>query len=149
MNFYCWDNKGNQVSKAWPGTTITNTTVIDGTRFYYCTYTINAADHYLNFVFNQGSSNGQTVDIERIKQDTYFEIASQTNKYTVNDITSQFAPTQGDINGDHIVNVSDVTALINKILGTASFDDAICDIDGNGAVNVSDVTALINIILGR
>ena len=149
VNFYCWDNKGNQVSKAWPGTTITNTTVIDGTRLYYCTYTINAADHYLNFVFNQGSSNGQTVDIERIKQDTYFEIASQTNKYTVNDITSQFAPTQGDINGDHIVNVSDVTALINKILGTASFDDAICDIDGNGAVNVSDVTALINIILGR
>ena len=55
--------------------------------------------------------------------------------------------TSGDIDGNGVVNVSDVTALINKILGTASFDDAICDIDGNGVVNVSDVTALINIIL--
>ena len=58
-------------------------------------------------------------------------------------------PFTGDIDGNDVVNVSDVTALINKILGTAGFNDAICDIDGNGTVNVSDVTALINIILGN
>ena len=45
------------------------------------------------------------------------------------------------------VNVSDVTALINKILGTATYADATCDINADGVVNVSDVTALINIIL--
>ena len=55
---------------------------------------------------------------------------------------------KGDVNGDGVVNVSDVTALINKILGTASYSDSVCDIDGNGTVNVSDVTALINLILG-
>ncbi|MCQ2291027.1 MAG: dockerin type I repeat-containing protein, partial [Muribaculaceae bacterium] len=55
---------------------------------------------------------------------------------------------KGDVNGDGVVNVSDVTALINKILGTASYSNEVCDIDGNGAVNVSDVTALINLILG-
>lgn len=54
---------------------------------------------------------------------------------------------KGDINGDGVINVSDVTALINKILGTATYADAICDINGDGVVNVSDVTALINIIL--
>ncbi|MDO4510801.1 MAG: M6 family metalloprotease domain-containing protein [Bacteroidales bacterium] len=53
----------------------------------------------------------------------------------------------GDVNGDGEVNVSDVTALINKILGTAVYDDAVCDINGDGQVNVSDVTALINMIL--
>ena len=58
------------------------------------------------------------------------------------------APLVGDINGDGVVNVSDVTALINKILGTADYSDSVCDIDGNGTVNVSDVTALINLILG-
>ena len=60
------------------------------------------------------------------------------------DIYSQ-AP--GDINGDGEVNVSDVTALINKILGSSTYSDAVCDINGDGEINVSDVTALINMIL--
>ena len=55
--------------------------------------------------------------------------------------------TKGDINADGVVNVSDVTALINKILGTSTYSDATCDINADGVVNVSDVTALINIIL--
>ena len=55
--------------------------------------------------------------------------------------------TKGDINGDGVVNVSDVTALINKILTLSDYPDAVCDINGDGVVNVSDVTALINMIL--
>lgn len=54
---------------------------------------------------------------------------------------------KGDINGDGTVNVTDVTTLINGILGTAQVDTSVGDVDGNGMVNVSDVTALINIIL--
>lgn len=53
---------------------------------------------------------------------------------------------KGDIDGNGTINVSDVTALINKLLGTASYSDTVCDIDGNGIVNVSDVTALIGTI---
>ena len=45
--------------------------------------------------------------------------------------------------------MSDVTALINKILGTANFSDNVCDIDENDKVDVRDVTALINMILGN
>ena len=55
---------------------------------------------------------------------------------------------RGDVNGDGRVNVSDVTALINMILGVIPKDEARADINGDGKVNVSDVTALINIILG-
>ncbi|MDO4511351.1 MAG: phosphodiester glycosidase family protein [Bacteroidales bacterium] len=54
---------------------------------------------------------------------------------------------KGDVNGDGVVNVSDVTALINKILGLSEYPDAVCDINADGEVNVSDVTALINMIL--
>ena len=52
----------------------------------------------------------------------------------------------GDVNGDGRVNVSDVSALINHILGIATVSSA--DVNGDERINVSDVSALINIILG-
>ena len=55
----------------------------------------------------------------------------------------------GDINEDGVVNVSDVTCLVNKILGEAEYTDEVCDINKDGVVNVSDVTALISMILGE
>jgi hypothetical protein len=54
----------------------------------------------------------------------------------------------GDVDRDGKVNVSDVTALVNMILGVVPMDQEVADVDGNGKVNVSDVTALVNIILG-
>ena len=56
---------------------------------------------------------------------------------------------KGDVDANGVVNVSDITALVNKILGTASYSDSACDIDGNGELNVSDVTALVNMILAQ
>ncbi|MBQ3959900.1 MAG: phosphodiester glycosidase family protein [Muribaculaceae bacterium] len=55
----------------------------------------------------------------------------------------------GDVDANGRVNVSDVTALVNMILGITSMDKSKADVDGNGQVNVSDVTALVNIILGQ
>lgn len=54
---------------------------------------------------------------------------------------------KGDVNADGVVNVSDVTTLVNMILGITAKNVALADIDGNGTVNVSDVTALVNLIL--
>lgn len=52
----------------------------------------------------------------------------------------------GDVDGNGTVDVSDVTSLINAILGSVD-QNAACDVDGNGTVDVSDVTYLINLIL--
>ena len=52
----------------------------------------------------------------------------------------------GDLNGDGQLNVTDVTVLINMILGTEPMS-AKADINGDGKVDVSDITALINLIL--
>ncbi len=54
----------------------------------------------------------------------------------------------GDVNGDGRVNVSDVTLLVNMILGTVTMVQEAADVNGDDRVNVSDVTALVNIILG-
>ena len=70
---------------------------------------------------------------------------SGASEFTYYDFTVALT---GDVNGDGKVDTSDITALINKILGSATFTDAACDINGDGVVNTSDVTALISIILG-
>ena len=52
----------------------------------------------------------------------------------------------GDVDGNGLVNGSDVTALYNHLLnGNATGGNA--DVDGNKVVNGSDVTALYNILL--
>jgi len=59
------------------------------------------------------------------------------------------APLKGDVNGDDEVNISDVTALVNIILGKATDANGTADVNGDDEVNISDVTALVNIILGK
>lgn len=54
---------------------------------------------------------------------------------------------QGDVNGDRKVNVSDISVLINMILGITEKDDSRGDVNADGNVNVSDISALVNIIL--
>ena len=55
----------------------------------------------------------------------------------------------GDVNGDGYVNVTDVTLLVNNLLGfeNASFVAANADLNGDNDITVTDVTALVNLIL--
>ena len=57
------------------------------------------------------------------------------------------AKTSKDVNGDGVTNVSDVTALVNQIIGSGNYSADVCDVNGDGVVNVSDVTALVNFII--
>lgn len=52
----------------------------------------------------------------------------------------------GDVNGDNEVNISDVNAVIDIILG-GEYNPA-GDVNGDNEINVSDVNAVIDIILG-
>jgi hypothetical protein len=53
---------------------------------------------------------------------------------------------QGDLNGDGIRNVADVTVLAGLITAGNPPPIQIADIDGDGAVNMSDVAALAAMI---
>ena len=52
----------------------------------------------------------------------------------------------GDVNGDSEVNISDINAVIDIILGGVS--NPAGDVNGDGEVNISDVNTVIDIILG-
>ena len=54
---------------------------------------------------------------------------------------------QGDVTGDNIVDINDVQACVNHILGTQNWGSA-ADVNGDGGVNVSDVQEIVNIVLG-
>ena len=80
----------------------------------------------------------------------YYKTIQRPQSYVVTMDASQAPYDLGDVNGDGVVNVTDVTALINKILGNSptGFNSIVADLNGDGAINVSDVTLLINKILG-
>ena len=53
---------------------------------------------------------------------------------------------QGDVNGDGEVNIADINAVINIILG-GNGDHTKADVNGDHEVNIADVNTIINIIL--
>ena len=54
----------------------------------------------------------------------------------------------GDVNHDGSVNIADVTALIDMLLGSGNETCEICaNVNGDDAVNIADVTALIDLLL--
>lgn len=58
------------------------------------------------------------------------------------------AAVTGDVDGSGTPDISDVTLLVNMILGKADKNSA-ADVNKDGDVNISDVTTLVNIILGK
>ena len=142
----------------WPGETITDTRMVGGEMFYYKTFTITGSQYYVNFVFNQGGSTAsshQTVDVTGVRETAFFEVTTQTNKYQVRDVTDTYLPLlngdfiMGDVNGDGVVGIADVTDLIDYILGgdPQPFIIEAADVTNDGLIGIADVTDIIDRIL--
>jgi len=64
-------------------------------------------------------------------------------------VTSSVPTIPGDVNYDGVVDIIDVTMVIDYVLGrpNTGCDPAIADVDHNGDVSINDITALINMVL--
>ena len=51
----------------------------------------------------------------------------------------------GDVNGDHEINIADINAVIDIILGGAYYDSG--DVTCDSEINLADINAVIDIIL--
>ena len=157
VTYYCWDSNDVQQCGNWPGQVVTDTRVIHGETFYYKTFTITGSRYYLNFVFSQGGSTAgshQTVDVTGVRETSFFEITTQTNKYQVADVTETYLPylnhdvLLGDVDGDGRVNLKDLTQLIYYLLGASiPIDLDASDVNTDGNINVQDISALISLLL--
>ena len=59
---------------------------------------------------------------------------------------SQFIFNIGDVNGDGVLNILDIVAIVNIILGGAP-EISSADFNGDGLINVLDVVEMIGFIL--
>jgi hypothetical protein len=55
----------------------------------------------------------------------------------------------GDVNHDEAVNIADVTALIDYLLGSGSVCEICANVNGDEGINIADVTALIDKLLSK
>ena len=53
----------------------------------------------------------------------------------------------GDVNGDGFINISDVTTLIDMLLGAEVGYPVNADVQTDGSINIADVTSLIDFLL--
>ena len=66
-------------------------------------------------------------------------------------VTVTAASMRGDVNMDGVIDISDVTALINIVLGSVlnNYDRAAGDLNRDGEISIIDVVALIDVVLGK
>ena len=78
---------------------------------------------------------------------------SETYAYMENEEGNgdSFSLLTGDVNGDYVVNVTDVMLVVNYILGydTGTFIFTNADVNLDGLINVTDVMLIVNFILGN
>ena len=99
VNYHSWG--GTHTATSWPGDKVTATATVNGKTWFYKDYTLTKADDYVNFVFCIGTASNasanQTVDIERVKKTSYFEVSStkENGKYTINNVTETVTGIEG------------------------------------------------------
>ena len=90
INFWTWGGDGSHSpsNSNWPGDKVTTSTTIEGKKWFYKNFTINNEEDCVCFVFSTGSGSPQTVDVNDIRKDTFFEISKDQDggKYLVNTV---------------------------------------------------------------
>ena len=117
---------------------------------------------YLKFTKTNGSTvtcsvegikvtySGSNITVTNAEGTTTIALADVQNMYFSNEAGgSDFL--NGDVNKDGAVNIADVTALIDYLLGgdAANINLDAADVNGDNTINIADVTALIDLLLSN
>ena len=90
-----------------------------------------------------------TYQANDVEQGTYYVKISRYGGSGGYRLTYTGPTLTGDVDGNGKVSISDVTDMIDRLLGSSNpsfaIDDA--DVDGDGKITIGDVTALIDILL--
>ena len=115
------------------------------------------AEEGTNFIYYDDLYDGKPLDLT---WDEYHSFQIGAGEYDITvDLTSmkvilkKVVPAHdyevGDVNHDHAVNIGDVTALIDYLLGSGSVCETCANVNGDEGINIGDVTALIDKLLNN
>ena len=97
------------------------------------------------FYLDGGDYSGRTLHVLQGMADAY-QADENWYPYFGQIVDDLMPPLPGDVNGDGEVNIADVNAVINMILG-GNGDMTAADVNGDGEINIADINAVIDIIL--
>lgn len=105
VNYWVWsytDGSNLCNNKNWPGDKVTQTKTVDGTEWFYRTFSVTKANHPINIVLSSGSGTPQTVDFEDIETDRYLEVSADKSgsKNIIKDVTGQHTTGITEINSE-------------------------------------------------
>ncbi len=75
----------------------------------------------------------------------YYE-GSKLRGFAQLNIAASLGNILGDVNGDGVVNIADVAAVLNIMSGKSTGNG---DVNGDGVVNIADMVAVLNIMAGN
>ncbi len=104
LNFWCWVEGSDNLcteNKNWPGDLIMadgilqsagKRKVINGSTFYYKTYTVKDYDYDIMFIFSGPEGKPQTLNLGPFSKDVYLELGDlqADGKYAAKDVTSTY-----------------------------------------------------------
>lgn len=142
------------------GTYNTAHTLIDYSPSVYCTPVNDIVSGDVTtwqYVGNAEADGSLVVDTSTLAPGEYiFAMAGQPGKENPGAICStpggirltihEKPVVKGDINGDGVINSTDVMALFNAINSGDDLDATVADVNGDGVIDARDVMALYNII---
>jgi len=102
--------------------------------------------HMFHYLLSIVGAQGTTYNESNPKDKTYAHIDGGPSNPGY--FTDKNASLRGDVNGDHLVNITDAIDLISYILNDAGdINLEAANVNGDDEVNVSDTIAIINYVL--
>ena len=101
--------------------------------------------------------NQFNIDLTGIEEDAQYDVKGFLAVYKqvlqicpieITKVGGEIPGVPGDSNGDGSVDISDVNAVINMMLGKVEMNPN-CDMNGDNTIDISDVNAVINKMLGK
>lgn len=145
-NAWIWNDSKDFTGGTWPGTKLKSVgkTSAGATVWLWDGGTLDEKDMPTGAVFSTGTGTPQTTDF-------VFTLGGYYNTGgLIGQVKKPDAPQpalKGDVNGDGVVDIADVNAVIDIILGMQPNAKA-GDVNEDGSIDVADINNIINIILG-
>lgn len=101
-----------------------------------------------NFYIYYRDTNNNKFYLNYDETEGFWNNLAKQNSYTVEEYDVPIIVVPGDVTCDGMIDIADINALINMMLGKQPKTEA-ADITNDGEIDIADINAVINLMLGK